>query len=169
MWVNNVLKVITRRKSGTAGIWTCNLQIQKATPLGHHAMIHRCHDTKIPWYTNAMIHWYPDTLAQWHFETMTQNMISRAKYMSHNSNQTPNLVCQRQWLKRTVEISWKSWKATLSTTSSIKTDNRTIYIHDLTCFSSFCILRPSAILRESTASVSRFTVSCNCKQYLNEE
>jgi len=37
MWVNNLLKVITRRKSVTAGIWTCDLQIQKPTryPLSH--------------------------------------------------------------------------------------------------------------------------------------
>jgi len=31
MWVNNLLKVITRRKSGTAGIWTYDLKIQKPT------------------------------------------------------------------------------------------------------------------------------------------
>jgi len=29
MWVNNLLKVITRRKSGTAGIWICDAQIRK--------------------------------------------------------------------------------------------------------------------------------------------
>jgi len=39
MWVNNLLKVITRWKSVTAGIWTCEIQIQKPTrwPLSHHA------------------------------------------------------------------------------------------------------------------------------------
>jgi len=31
MRVNKLLKVIARRKSGTVGIWTCDLQIQKPT------------------------------------------------------------------------------------------------------------------------------------------
>jgi len=37
MWVNNLLKVIMLRKSGTAEIWTCDPQIQKPTGCNNSA------------------------------------------------------------------------------------------------------------------------------------